>query len=57
MEPHVIVIAVTHWDCAVQLYRDGAGVPTAGIVRREIEHGAVAFFDLQGGLRPAVWPR
>ncbi len=24
---------------------------------REIEHGAVAFFDLQHGLRMALWPR
>ena len=27
------------------------------IVGREFEHGAVAFFDLQQGLRLALWPR
>jgi uncharacterized protein len=27
------------------------------VVGREFEHGAVAFFDLEGGLRLALWPR
>lgn len=38
-------------------YRDGLGWPTDGIVGTEFEHGAVAFFTLQGGLRLALWPR
>ena len=29
---------------------------TDGIVGREFEHGAVAFFDLQGGVKLALWP-
>jgi len=33
------------------------GLPTEGIVGQELEHGAVAFFDLQSGLRLALWPR
>jgi catechol 2,3-dioxygenase-like lactoylglutathione lyase family enzyme len=59
MEPRITVItlAVADLDRAVRFYRDGLGLPTAGIVGREYEHGAVAFFDLQGGLRLAVWPR
>jgi uncharacterized protein len=36
---------------------DGLGLPTEGIVGTEFEHGAVAFFDLEGGLRLALWPR
>jgi len=28
-----------------------------GIVGTEFEHGAVAFFDLQHGLKLAIWPR
>lgn len=28
-----------------------------GIVGREFEHGAVAFFDLQAGLKLALWRR
>src|SRR5262249_13965378 len=38
-------------------YRDGLGLHTDGIVGAEFEHGAVAFFDLQAGLRLAVWRR
>jgi len=30
---------------------------TDGIVGTEFEHGAVAFFALQGGLKLALWPR
>jgi catechol 2,3-dioxygenase-like lactoylglutathione lyase family enzyme len=41
----------------VAFYRDGLGWPTAGIVGDEFEHGAVAFFDLQRGLRLALWAR
>ena len=37
--------------------RDGLGLPTQGIVGKEFEHGAVAFFDLQGGLRFALFSR
>jgi hypothetical protein len=42
---------------SVKFYRDGLGLPTAGIVGEKHEYGAVAFFDLQNGLRLAVWPR
>ena len=30
---------------------------TDGIVAQKFEYGAVAFFDLHGGLRLALWPR
>ncbi|HVK08528.1 MAG TPA: VOC family protein, partial [Gemmataceae bacterium] len=33
------------------------GLDTPGITGQEFEHGAVAFFDLQPGLKLAVWPR
>ena len=42
---------------SLEFYRDGLGLPTKGIVGKEFEHGAVAFFDLQPGLKLAVWPR
>lgn len=42
---------------AVAFYRDGLGWPTEGIVGAEHEHGAVAFFELQPGLKLALWPR
>jgi catechol 2,3-dioxygenase-like lactoylglutathione lyase family enzyme len=33
------------------------GLPTQGIVGSEFEGGAVVFFNLQGGLVLALWPR
>jgi catechol 2,3-dioxygenase-like lactoylglutathione lyase family enzyme len=53
----VITLGVDDLERAVRFYRDGLGLPTGGIVGKEFEHGAVAFFDLSGGLRLAVWPR
>jgi uncharacterized glyoxalase superfamily protein PhnB len=44
-------------DRALRFYRDGLGLRTEGIIGKEFEHGAVAFFDLQAGLKLAIWPR
>jgi uncharacterized protein len=59
MKPRItlLTLGVADLDRAVAFYRDGLGLPTKGIVGREFEHGAVAFFDLQHGLRMALWPR
>lgn len=51
----VVTLAVADLERAVAFYRDGLGLPTDGIVGQEFEHGAVAFFDLAGGLKLAVW--
>ena len=53
----VLTLGVDDLERAVAFYRDGWGFHTDGIVWREFEHGAVAFFDLAGGLRLALWPR
>ncbi len=53
----VITIGVDDLELALRFYRDGLGLKTEGIIGREIEHGAVAFFDLQAGLKLAIWPR
>jgi uncharacterized protein len=53
----VLTLGVDDLERAVAFYRDGLGLPTEGIVGREFEHGAVAFFDLQPGLRLALWER
>lgn len=53
----VLTLGVDDLPRAVAFYRDGLGWPTPGIVGQEFEHGAVAFFDLQPGLRLALWPR
>ena len=59
MRPYVTLIplGVTDQRAAVHFYCEGLGLPTDGIVGEEFEHGAVAFFDLQPGLRLALWPR
>ena len=59
MKPRItlITLGVDDLDRAVRFYRDGLGLETQGIVGTEFEHGAVAFFGLQAGLRLAVWPR
>ena len=53
----VLTIGVDDLERALAFYRDGLGLRTDGIIGREFEHGAVAFFDLQAGLRLALWPR
>ncbi len=59
MKPRVtvITIGVDDLERAVRFYRDGLGLETEGIMGREFEYGAVAFFDLEGGSRLALWPR
>jgi uncharacterized protein len=41
----------------VKFYRDGLGLPTKGIIGTQFEHGAVAFFELEAGMKLAVFPR
>lgn len=53
----VITLGVDDLERAVRFYRDGLDLATAGIVGKEFEYGAVAFFELQSGLRLALWPR
>lgn len=59
MKPRVTVITlgVDNLQRAMTFYRDGLGFATDGIVGQEFKHAAVAFFDLQSGLRLALWPR
>ncbi len=59
MKPQItlLTLGVDDLEASVRFYRDGLGFPTKGIVGRELEHGAVAFFDLHGGLKLALWAR
>jgi catechol 2,3-dioxygenase-like lactoylglutathione lyase family enzyme len=59
MKPRVtlITLGVDDLERAVAFYRDGLGWPTKGIVGTEFENGAVAFFELQAGLKLALWPQ
>lgn len=59
MKPRVtlITLGVDDLERSLEFYRDGMGLPTQGIVGEEFEHGAVAFFDLQAGIKLAIWKR
>lgn len=59
MQPRLslVTLCVDDLERALRFYRDGLGLHGDGIVGQEFEHGAVAFFDLQSGLRLALWPR
>ena len=59
MKPRVtlITLGVDDLERSLRFYRDGLGLKTEGIVGTQFEHGAVAFFDLQSGLKLALWPR
>jgi hypothetical protein len=59
MKPRITLITIGVDDLArsLQFYRDGLGLKTEGIIGKEFERGAVAFFDLQAGLKLAIWPR
>ena len=59
MNPRItlITLGVDDLERAVRFYRDGLGLQTPGIVGKEFEYGAVAFFELAHGLRLALWPR
>lgn len=53
----VITLGVDDLDASVRFYREGLGLATEGIIGKGFEYGAVAFFDLQAGLKLALWPR
>lgn len=59
MKPRItlITLGVDDLPAAVAFYRDGLGWATQGILGEPGSHGAVAFFDLEGGLRLGLWPR
>lgn len=49
------MLGVADLERSLSFYRDGLGLPTKGIVGQEFKHDAVAFFDLSGGLKLALW--
>ena len=59
MKPRItlITLGVDDLERSLRFYRDGLGLKTAGIIGTEFEFGAVAFFDLQAGLKLGIWPR
>lgn len=59
MKPRITIVTlgVDDLDRSLTFYRDGLGLPTQGIIGQEFEYGAVVFFDLQNGVKLALWPR
>jgi len=59
MKPRIsiLTLSVADLEKSVEFYRDGLGFKTEGIIGTEFEYGAVAFFDLENGLKLALWPR
>jgi catechol 2,3-dioxygenase-like lactoylglutathione lyase family enzyme len=65
MQPriHVITLAVADLDRALAFYRDGLGLESEGIIATEFvgdeenAAGAIAMFQLHGGLTLSVYPR
>jgi uncharacterized protein len=58
MKPRIMVLTIGVDDLERSFaFYTSLGLPTKGIVGREFEHGAVAFFDLEAGLKLAIWPR
>jgi catechol 2,3-dioxygenase-like lactoylglutathione lyase family enzyme len=65
MQPriHVITLAVDDLDRALEFYRDGLGLESPGVVGTEFAGddtspaGAVAMFQLEGGLILSLYPR
>jgi predicted lactoylglutathione lyase len=58
MRPRIslLTLGVEDLEKSVAFYQ-ALGFETQGIVGKEFEFGAVAFFDLQNGLKLALWPR
>ena len=53
----VLTLGVDDLERSLRFYRDGLGLDTEGIIGTEFEHGSVVFFDLEGGLKLALYPR
>lgn len=51
----VLTLGVANLEQSLKFYRNGLGLPTHGIIGQEFEHGAVAFFELAGGVKLAIW--
>jgi catechol 2,3-dioxygenase-like lactoylglutathione lyase family enzyme len=47
----VLTLGVSDLERSLNFYRDGLGLPTQGIAGTEFEHGAVAFFFFESGLK------
>jgi catechol 2,3-dioxygenase-like lactoylglutathione lyase family enzyme len=54
---NVITLAVDNLQRSVMFYRDGMGLVTDDTEHRELPYGRIAHFQLQPGLKLALWSR
>jgi catechol 2,3-dioxygenase-like lactoylglutathione lyase family enzyme len=54
---NVLTIGVDNLEKSYEFYHNGLGLASKGIVGKEFEHGAIAFFDLQNGMELAIYAR
>src|SRR6188474_2472229 len=54
---NVVTLAVEDLERSMRFYRDGMGLQTDGVIGTEFEHGAVVFYNIQGGMILATWER
>ncbi len=59
MEPRftILTLGVNNLEKAFTFYHEGMGLPSNGIVGKELEHGEVAFFNLKNGMVLALYAR
>jgi catechol 2,3-dioxygenase-like lactoylglutathione lyase family enzyme len=53
----VLTLGVHDLEKSLAFYRDGLGLATEGIIGTEFEGGAVVFFEMNGGLILALYPK
>ena len=54
---NVITLAVDNLQRSILFYRDGLGLTTDDTERRELPHGRIVHFNLDTGLKLAIWSR
>lgn len=59
MVPHinVITLAVDNLQRSIFFYRDGMGLNTDKTEHRELPYGSIVHFNLENGLKLALWAR
>jgi uncharacterized protein len=59
MKPRITIVTlgVDDLEKSMKFYRDGLGLATEGIIGTEFEHGAIALFELEGGMKLSLFPR
>jgi uncharacterized protein len=51
----VITLGVDDLRASLKFYRDGLGLQSGGIIGTEFEHGAIVVFNLQHGVKLALF--